>query len=203
MNSMAENQTKETEYTDQRSAQMRKDYMRTTDRASLISSFSRFLGFLSGTTTSALMLGAGFTFNEAIKTAAVGTSTSSLVATGFSALASSPLIIGLFVASLVCVGISIALDYHSGHVFREKGLDQTEFNARRVAHHIAKGMNQSQTPEEAGRKAPIPYTDRYQVTQAASRNDAEDAAPTRSDGKRWIDAVGDLAEQKQAAVTAR
>lgn len=190
---------KEIDVTDERNAQMRKEYMRTTDKASLIGSFSRFLGFLGGTSTSALMLAVGYTFNGAITAAGAGISTSAAVMAGFTALGASPVVLGLFAVSLLLVGTSIALDHHTAHIFREKGLDQTELNAERTAHHLIMGVSQAREQQQ--------FTSQAHAQEAASADqpsakDTANAAPTRSDGKSWIDAVGELAEQKHTAVAA-
>lgn len=205
---MVEKETKETDFNDARSAQMRKDYMRTTDHASLIGSFSRFLGFLGGTATSALMLAVGYTFNGAVSAAGATATTSTAVLAGFTALGSSTIVLSLFAASLLFVGTSIALDYYTGHIFREKGLDQTELNAERTAHHLVMGVSQVRSQQKAATQAQEQQTNPPAAaavsTPAPPAPITEKAdAPSRSDGKSWIDAVGEIAEQKQAIVAAR
>ncbi|MBX9726491.1 MAG: hypothetical protein K2X09_04425 [Rickettsiales bacterium] len=196
---MADKDTKETDVNDERNAQMRKDYMRTTDKASLIGSFSRFLGFLGGTSTSALMLAVGYTFNGAITAAGPGVGTSVAVMAGFTALGASTVVLSLFAVSLLFVGTSIALDYYTGHIFREKGLDQTELNAERTAHHLVMGVSQAREKQQFANKA---HDQQAASADQTSAKDTADATHARSDGKSWIDAVGELAEQKHAAVAA-
>lgn len=198
---MADKDTKEADDTDERNAQMRKDYMRTTDKASLIGSFSRFLSFLGGTSTSALMLAVGYTFNGAITAAGAGISTSAAVMAGFTALGASSVVLSLFAVSLLLVGSSIALDHYTGHIFREKGLDQTELNAERTAHHLVMGVSQARSQQFAAQA----HEAQAQTTASTAQVNAktEEAQPARADGKSWIDAVGELAEQKQAVAAAR